>query len=310
MAITHPPDPREEPPVTEIERIRKMAADGTITEEEAAELIAVIEDIDRTEAEVGAVGAAADRAGTGQDEPASEPAASQRRASEPPDLSRARVDVTQPTRTPAEVELATPADARWLTIDTLAGDIEVDVDASLDVPEADGPEGMRLEPVDGDWVLSIEREGFLDRLLNATRDGDLRVRIPAGMGVDLRVKAGDIDLRGVPFLRGQVLAGDVSATGLRAVDFTLSAGDLDLELAADDGDNRIAMKAGDLHVRLDPASDVSIEGRVSIGDVHVPKGFDVRSKGIGKTFRGTLGAGTAKLQISQSTGDTKVSVNS
>ena len=310
MAIAYPPDPREEPHVTEIERIRKMAADGTITQEEAAELIAVIEDIDRTEAEVGAVGAAADEAGRGEGVPASASSNPQDRGSQPPDLSRARVDAAQPTRTPAQADLATPADVRWLTIDTLAGDIEVDVDASLDAPEADGPDGMRLEAVDDDWVLSIERDGFLERLLNARMDADLRIRIPAGMGVDLQVKAGDIDLRGVPFLRGHVLAGDVSASGLRGIDFTLSAGDLDLELAADEGDNRISMKAGDLRVNLDPASDVSIEGHVSIGDANIPEGFQVQSKGLGKTYSGTLGDGTAQLHIRQSTGDTKVSVNS
>ena len=279
--------------MTEIERIRKMAADGTITQQEADELIAVIEDIDQTEAEVGAVGVAADRAGTNRTAP---------------DLSRARVEAAQPTKTAPRVSLGVPATTRWLTIDTLAGDIDVDVDASLDAPVAEGPEGLSLEPVGDDWVLRIEREGFLERLMNSQRDGDLQVRVPAGFGVDLQVKAGDIELRGVPYLRGHVLAGDVLAEGLQAVDFTLSAGDLEIGLTANDGQNRISMKAGDLHVRLEPGSDVAIEGRVSIGDADVPKSFDVSSKGLGKTFEGVVGQGTAKLDIRQSAGDTKVSV--
>lgn len=286
--------------MTEIERIRQMAADGTITREEADELIAVLEDIDRTERAVGAVGSAADRASSN-----AEP-----EAAEPPDLSRARVEAAQPTRTEPEASLATPADARWLTIDTLAGDIDVRVDPSLDAPVAEGPDGLRLEAVDDDFVLRVEREGFLDGFLKGKVDIDIDVRIPEGFGVDLRMKAGDVDLRGVPFLRGQLLAGDVSAKGLRAVDLSMSAGDLELELAATEGENRVSMKAGDLHVRLDPGSDVAVEGRVSIGDVSVPDGFQVTSKGLGKTFRGTLGRGAAKLQIHQSAGDTKVSVRS
>lgn len=283
--------------MSEIERIRKMAADGTITEQEAAELIAVLDDIDRTESDIDAAGTAADAASSGES---------------PPDMSRASTDVTaKPTADRAAARWNPPRDVTWLAIEMIAGDIEVDVDGSLSEPVAQGPDGMRLEATDDGFVLRFARgRGFLDGLLNNIQREPVLVRVPEGFGVDLRVKAGDVDIRGVPYLRGKLVAGDVSARGVRAIDLSMSAGDLDVELDASEGDSRIAMTAGDLHVKLAPASDVEVEGRVSIGDASVPKGFELASKGLGKSYRGTLGQGRAKLEIVQSTGDSKVSVAS
>lgn len=283
--------------MSEIDRIRKMAADGTITQQEAAELIAVLDDIDRTESDIDATGMAADAASSG---------------GSPPDMSRASTDVTsKPAADRAAARWTSPRDVTWLAIEMLAGDIEVDVDDSLSEPSFEGPEGVRLEPTDGGFVLRFEKgRKFLEGLLNNVQRDPVRVRVPKGFGVDLRVKAGDVDIRDVPYLRGKILAGDVSARGVRAIDLTMSAGDLDIALAASEGESRIAMTVGDVHVKLDPSSDVVVEGRISIGDASVPAGFEITSKGIGKSYRGTLGQGRAKLEIVQSTGDSKVSVAS
>lgn len=318
--------------MSEIDRIRTMAADGTITDREAEKLIALLADIDQTEEQVDAVAAAAQAAGSG--------------GAAPPDMSRARVEATAPdsrsrpapdrptedagvrttdepageqARAPASVNAATgpstsgmrtPEGFRWFKIATLAGDLDVRVDASLDAPEVDGPEGISVRETGQGYELDVDRgSSFFDRLMSGRFDRHIDIRLPENIGVDLRIKAGDVELRGVPYLKGHILAGDVDARGLRGVDLSMSAGDLDLWLTLTEGEHRVNMTAGDVHVRLDPASDVNVEGRVSIGDASMPAEFSSKRSGIGESFSGTIGNGTARLSITQSTGDAKVSVD-
>lgn len=291
--------------MTEIERIQSMVASGTITEDEADRLIALLRDIDRTEQRVGAVGAEADATGSAE--------------AAPPDMSRARTETTAPGPAPgpapdpaaaSNAKLRTPDGFRWFKIATLAGDIDVTVDGSLAVPEVDGPEGISVQETRDGYELRLERTGsFLDRLLSGRVNMTIAIRLPENMGVDLRLKAGDVELKDVPYVKGHILAGDVDARGLRGIDLNMSAGDLDLSLLLTEGEHRVNMTAGDMHVRLHPASQVEVAGRVSIGDARVPDGFDVSRSGVGESFSGTIGSGAARLQISQSTGDTRVSVD-
>jgi DUF4097 and DUF4098 domain-containing protein YvlB len=292
--------------MNEIERIQSMVASGTITEDEADRLIALLRDIDRTEQNVGAVAAEAEATGAAE--------------SAPPDMSRARADTTAadpsgvagaaPDTGSHGARLRTPEGFRWFKIATLAGDIDVTVDGSLAAPEVDGPEGISVRETADGYELRLERAGsFLDRLLSGRVNMTISIRLPENMGVDLRLKAGDVELRDVPYVKGHILAGDVDARGLRGIDLNMSAGDLDLSLLLTEGEHRVNMTAGDMHVRLDPASQVTVDGRVNIGDARVPEGFDVSRSGVGESFAGTIGNGAARLQISQSTGDTRVSVD-
>lgn len=295
--------------MSEIERIRKMAAEGTITQEEADKLIALLQDIDQTEAQV--------------DRVASEAAAASAPAvAAPPDMSRARTEPAGATQQ-APVDFGGAAEAggtrasrgapeglRWLRLPTLAGDFDIRVDETLDMPTVRGPEGLAVkEDADG-WVLDFKQSGsFLDRLLSGNLGRDFDILLPENTGIDLQVKAGDVDMRGVPYLKGHILAGDVSARDLKGIDLTMSAGDLDVWLTPAEGRHRVAMTAGDLHIRLGKGSDVSVEGRVSIGDASVPNGFQSNRSGLGETFSGTVGGGVARLDITQSTGDARVSLD-
>ena len=347
--------------VSEIERIRKMANEGTITDEEADRLIALLQDIDHTEAQVDAVASEAATAS-----PPSEPT--------PPDMSRARAapagaDDAAPSaptgaapagdgsadaerdggdRAHARAEakaaekaaekraetaaaraaaagagtfsgsdaatdpgrLPIPDGLRWFRIPTLAGDFDIRVDESLEAPRVEGPEGFTVKESHEGWKLvSKEGSSFFDRLLSGQLGRDFDIRLPAYTGVDLQIKAGDVDMRGVPFLKGQILAGDVSARDLKGIDLRMSAGDLDIWVTPTEGEHRIEMTAGDVDVRLGSGSDVRVEGRVNIGDASMPDEFQLKRSGLGESFSGTVGGGTARLVISQSTGDAQVRVD-
>ena len=325
--------------MSEIERIRKMASDGTITSEEADRLIALLQDIDQTESQVDAV---ASEAAT----------ASRSSTTSPPDMSRARTEPAGAADTandPAHREggeaaakaaekaaeraaassgaaggrvdagedaatdtgrLPTPDGFRWFRIPTLAGDFDIRVDESLEAPRVEGPEGFVVKESHEGWKL-VAKEGssFLDRLISGQLGRDFDIRLPAYTGVDLQIKAGDVDMRGVPFLKGQILAGDVSARDLRGIDLRMSAGDLDIWVTPTEGEHRIEMTAGDVDVRLGSGSDVRVEGRVNIGDASMPDEFHLKRSGLGESFSGTVGGGTARLVISQSTGDAQVRVD-
>lgn len=315
--------------MSEIDRIRKMAAAGTITPEEADRLIDLLTEIDHTEADVHAVAQAAStptapdmsrartEPATGSPGPAG-PAASGTSSVPTPGAAGATAGTAGTAAQPGsrsasgathEPTLEVPADLSWFELATLAGDVDVRLDDSLDAPEVDGPEGVSVRPTDRGYEMVYEEgSSFIDRLLSGKIGRDFHVRLPAGMGLDLRIKAGDIDIHGVPYLKGHILAGDVRASGLRGIDLTMSAGDLDLSLELTEGEHRIAMTAGDMDVRLTPASHVKVTGRVNIGDAATPKDFDAKRSGLGESFSGTVGDGTATLEISQSTGDVNVSV--
>lgn len=316
---------RRKPDMSDIERIRAMAEDGTITAEEAERLIGILNEIDEAEVRVEGVADEAETAARSDTAAPRDAAGRQDGAASPSADTDPRVDVGVGPERPGGSDdvdgdarsgdrttsegMHAPGDLRWLEISTLAGDFDISVDPSLDAPRVDGPEGLRLLETEQGFALEFARgSSFLDRLLSGSIGRDFTIAVPAAMGVDLRIKAGDVDIEGVPYLRGQLVAGDLKAKGLRGIDLHMSAGDVDIWVAPTEGVHRITVTAGDLNVRFDPASDVAVEGRVTIGDTSVPRHFREERTGLGRRFSGTIGAGTASFELRQSTGDTKVSV--
>lgn len=196
---------------------------------------------------------------------------------------------------------------RWARIQMFAGALEVGVDPDLDAPQATSDEGTFEVTSDGDgWRIeqpARNGDGWIERLMDGMKRTRVRVRIPVGVGVDLDVKAGDVRLRDVPALRGRLMAGDLDAEGLRAVDVSLNAGDLDLRLDPEPGRHRVRMTAGDAEIRLPSGADVTVTGRVSVGDASAPPPFETRRSGIADRLSGTLGEGRARLEIELTTGD-------
>ncbi len=323
--------------MNEIDRIHKMVEAGTITDEEAQRLLSVLRDIDRADEELAASDAAMEaeaRRVASLDEPAEVGSAATGPASPEPSgpgpgsggpvpsgsagtggAGASPVAGTPPTSEDAQrgrVGAAAPEGLRWVHVSLLAGDLSLEVDpAASDVVARDGEESVTVEPTDdGFAVRHVKQDGqdsWIDRFLSRIRSGHVELRIPPGHGVDLNVTAGDVKLRDVPFLRGRLTSGNLDARGLRGIDFTTAAGDLDLEITPTEGRHSLRATAGNVHLRLGRGSDVTIEGSVSIGNASLrAPGFDVDRRGVGQRFHGRVGGGAAQLDLHVTTGDIEV----
>ncbi len=202
----------------------------------------------------------------------------------------------------------TPDVRSWARIELFACELDVAIDPGLDVPVVETKDGdVGVEATDDGWRITQRdrAEGsWLERLIDGVHQGRVALRLPEGTGVDLDVKAGDVELDGVPALRGRLMAGDLDARGLRAVDVAVSAGDVDLELDPSAGAHRVRLSVGDLSIRLPAHADVAVEGHVSIGDASASAPFATRRTGmVARLVQGTMGQGRATLRADVGTGD-------
>ena len=207
-----------------------------------------------------------------------------------------------------------PEGVRWLELDLLAGDLDIEVSDSATLPTATGHDGgqIELEETAAGYRLGGGQRGdnFLERLMSGFTRGEVRVVIPREWGLQLKMKAGDITIQGpLRYLAGHLLAGDLDAPEVHGIDLNVSAGDIDLGLLIDEGRHRIHAVAGDVNVRLLPGSNARVSGRVNIGDLSVPKRWTFKSKGIGASFEHTLGQGRAELALDLGTGDLDIAAD-
>ena len=326
--------------MNEIERIHKMVEAGTITDDEAERLLRVLREIDQADDELAASGAAMEaearraEAGPGRVPagaaaaaaaasgasvaPAAQPAhpgPANGRASSAPGAPGEAAAKAPDNGAPATGTAGAPQGTRWVHVSLLAGDLSLRADPEVrEVVVRGDTESVRVEPSsDGFTVRHVKGEGqdsWVDRFLSRIRSGPIELRVPVGYGVDLAVTAGDVDIEGVPYLRGRLTSGDLDARGLRGIDFTTAAGDLDLEMTLTEGRHRLRATAGDVNVRLGAGSDVAVDGSVSIGSASVrAPGFEADRHGVGQRFRGRVGAGKAQLEVHVTTGDVHVKVN-
>lgn len=309
--------------MNETERIHKMVEAGTITGAEAERLLSVLREIDGAEEQLDASGeamedealrivdraAAPSDAGTASAATASEPAPKGAAPSAAPTAA-----VTAATASGA-ASAAAPEGTRWLHVELLAGDIALRADPqATEVVLAGDVEGVKVEPTDDGFSIRHQmvdhNDSWVDRFLTRIRADHLDVRVPAGYGVDLSVTAGDVDLDGIPYLRGHLTSGDLDARGLRGIDFRTAAGDLELEMTLTEGRHSLRATAGDVNVKLGAGSDVEVRGAVSIGDASVrAPGFDTERRGLGQRFEGRVGGGAATLDLHVTTGDLEVRVD-
>ena len=200
-----------------------------------------------------------------------------------------------------------PADTPWVVVEMIGGDLDITVDPTLEVPVAEGGPGyVEVAPDEDGYKVRFmpEKGNFLDRILSSVRSGDLDVRIPPHFGVSVQATAGDVDLHGVRYLRGRLRAGDVTADRLEGVDFSLMAGDFEATLDLKAGDHVITVGAGEANVALSELADVTVTGRVSIGDLASRvDGLEKRDVGLGGEVAGSVGAGNARLRLRVTTGD-------
>lgn len=310
--------------MNEADRIRAMRDEGKIDDAQAERLLAAVEAIaaaeqetaeaheaaaaneagseprDRTSAAVGATAAAAAAAGTAAGT-ASTP--TQRPTTSP-------AAPTEPAATIPDVDLTTVVD-RWLDLDLFAGSLDVKVDPAITAPRASSSGGdVSVEESADGWAIarSGEQGGtWLERLVNGVNESRIHISVPPRTGVRMNVKAGDVDLAGIPALSGRLMAGDLDATGLRAVDLNVKAGDIDLDLDPLPGRHAVFLAAGDLTVTLPEHADASVHGSVKVGDASASAPLRSERRGmIAGQVSGVLGDGRARIELTVGTGDLDV----
>lgn len=205
----------------------------------------------------------------------------------------------------APIELA-PAGTRWCAIELTAADLSVVADDIAEpVVQGDDEQKLIVTPTDDGIRVTSERGWSVDRWMGRSTSLDVHVRLPRDWGIALDLKAGDADVEGVPYVRGRMLAGDLSVRNAASVDLSKAAGDLTVSFRPTQGRHRISAKAGDVDVHLLPGSDATIEASVSMGDLHAP-GFEVDDRMVGAQARGRVGAGQARVEVRLTAGDLNV----
>lgn len=193
---------------------------------------------------------------------------------------------------------------RWIHVDVKAGSVHITADPSINEPsvQTTGRGEVELKRVGQDWEVAFrpKRGHWSGNLLSA--DVHMDLRIPADYGINLDGKAGMVTIEDVPYLKGSMAAGTLDARKLDGFNLEVKAGTLRLAACLRQGQHHLDMKAGTAHLILASASDVSITGEVKVGTVELKGPFTRQNNFIGSSFRGTVGAGTASLEVSQKAG--------
>ncbi len=288
--------------MSEQDRIQALVEEGKISQQEAELLLEALQDTSREEIEREEVKR------VDMTKPTSAPPDPVTPLSEvgptpstpPPSASKPPLE---PTSNPStEV-------TRWVTVSMLAGGLDVCVDPSLSDPVFEGKAEMTRR---GDNFEIRQRprqregESILDNLLNWVKAGDIEVRIPSGYGLEVKSKAGDIDVEGVPYLKGKLLAGDVKAQEVGGIDLSLQAGDVDVSLYLTKGKHRLKARAGDVDIVILAGSSVTTKGNISAGSLRLKGPFTRQESMTGGRFEGTVGDGAASLEIELMAGDVRV----
>ncbi len=284
------------------DRVNLMVEEGKITPEEAERLLSALEDIGGLEGEMDDLEREA--------------------AQEDGGGTSAGVPIGSASSAAEAVPASSPQDLRWVRVSILAGDLDIRGDASLSEPLIDSDQdNVTLSREGNDFVIALAKrektarregvDGFLDGIGEFVsgivgRIGDLDIRVPAGFGVMIDSKAGDVDVRGVAFVKAKLLAGDIDLHDIGGIDLSMSAGDVDATLLLTKGQHRVKVSAGDVDVRLLSGSSVTVAGSVSMGDIEAEKPLEAFRTGMGGNLSGRLGAGEAKLELSVSAGDLEV----
>jgi hypothetical protein len=299
----------------DIERIEAMRAAGRITGEEAERLIAVLREIGEVESDLDAIpeppppppapvpeAAGGTRAGGG-------PRAGGSDTPRPPEPAPA--PAAEAGGAAAEAG-ATEHAERWTLVKILAGDVRIRAgDVAEPVLAGDDTSNLTLERQGDGWVVRDTAGSWFERgapgsWFDRHRPTDVDLTLPRGVGVRLDVKAGDVRIQGVEAVAGKMMAGDLWIDGAQAIDVHKSAGDLSAKVRLSHGRHRIRASAGDVEVTLLDGSDVTVAGAVTLGAVHGPSGFAKSSSGMGGSVEGTIGLGTARLEVRLSAGDMRI----
>ena len=176
---------------------------------------------------------------------------------------------------------------KWIYVDSWSGDVQISSDASLSEPKPN--KGSLQKTEKGDWKLFSLTD-------------DLNLVLPAGYGVILSVKAGDVSVSNLPFIKGKVFAGDFTAKHIGGIDLFAAAGDIQAGLLITQGNHHLSAAAGNLSLTFLKGSNVNYQGS---------NGFAALSKfGLTKAHNGVVGEGVAKMTFRAFAGEVDIKVES
>lgn len=139
----------------------------------------------------------------------------------------------------------------------------------------------------------------------------LRIRMNPDLPLEVEMTAGSARVRGVRSpITASLTAGSGRFEGIRSpIKLNVDAGSLRVEGLFDRGDSEIRCTAGRVSVELDPKSSVRITARATLGKISLPGGEEWKGMGGGKR-EATIGDGKATLDIEATTGKVDVEVES
>ncbi len=207
-------------------------------------------------------------------------------------------------QTPQKIESTVQ---QWVKLSGFCGDLSVETDPALNSPVVTGK--ATLERTETGYLIRTPPEAksegnWLTRLHQAA--GDVKVRLPENVGLDLRIAAGDGEVRGVRAVKGSFTGGDFRLTDTETVDLTVTAGDVTAKLRPRAGEQRLRTTSGDVNLTFLAGASVTVSGSATCGDLTLPPTFSRNGGFVGGNFEGTLGAGEARLELHLIAGDVTV----
>ena len=304
--------------MSEQERIHALLKSGKISEQEASLLLEALSDVEEVEHSVAHVEHDADSFMPSP--PSAAKPVNPKPAKPAPAVNEPAQDAANTSHHP---------DIPWVIVSLLAGDVNIEMDPAIKAPEVDGKVtltkqgnnyliGQKKEKIKDTKAEAENRDDFdkfIDGIGNFISDvvggirGDITIRVPASFGVDLNLKAGDLSIHGVTYVKGSVLSGDVDLDDIKGIDLNVGAGDLDAHLHLTNGQHRIKVAVGDVDIILHPDSDVAVSASVSIGDIDTNEtSFKSSKRMMGGSVNGQIGNANASLDIQLSTGDLDINI--
>lgn len=227
-----------------------------------------------------------------------------------PTPAPAPADVTPPRLpeppTPSRLPDAASDPMTWVKLSGFCGDLTVTSDPHISSPVIDGH--ALLEHTGAGYLIRTPPENkggnWLQRLHKAA--GDVRVRLPTEMGLELGITAGDGEIRGVKTLKGSFTGGDLDVLDAETIDLTVTAGDVTLKLRPRAGEGRVKAISGDVDVIFLAGSSAVVSGSATCGDLDLPENFRRNGGFATHKFEGTLGAGEGRLELRLTAGDVNI----
>jgi hypothetical protein len=160
-----------------------------------------------------------------------------------------------------------PSTLRWVRVRLGAGELVASFDPSLSAPQIEGNVEAHEKGRDLEVTLQAPGGDFLGNLLDGFKVGRVSVRVPEGWGLEVHGTAGEIQTRGLPYVKARLMAGKVDLSDVQGVDVEVKTGQIDGGVRLTEGRHRLHVTLGEVDVKILPGSSVKVESRVGLGNL-------------------------------------------